>query len=146
MIYRISQNIISWRSYAKDVLEHVPRSKSLEILLEFSSLLCAEGTLVIQTTSITAVAKKLADNPSFADQYGWAICLFGNQAHSGDFHYTGFTDTSLTVYLAASGFDIITKSYVDDWMMRFVCCKMDAWDDLLDESVDDITFLSKAYE
>ena len=132
--------------YAKDVLEHIPRSKSLEALLEFSSLLRDDGMLFVQTTSITQVAKKLEENPSFADQYGWTICLFGNQVHPGDFHYTGFTDTSLTVHLAAAGFEVTSKSMVEDWCMRFECRKRDAWDDLLDSIIDNPQFIALAYE
>jgi hypothetical protein len=132
--------------YAKDVLEHIPRSKSLETLLEFAALLRPGGTLIVQTTSITQVAKKLADNPSFADQFGWTVCLFGTQAHPGDFHYTGFTDTSLTVHLAAAGFSVTGRSIVEDWMMRYECSKQEDWDDLLDATVDNQTFLRRVYE
>ena len=28
----------------------------------------------------------MAADPTFAAQFGWTICLFGNQAHPGDFH------------------------------------------------------------
>ncbi len=132
---------------AKDVLEHIPRAKSLEALLEFSSLLSDGGMLIVQTTSITQVAKKLEENPLFADQYGWTICLFGNQVHAGDFHYTGFTDTSLTVYLAASGFEVISKSMVEDWCMRFECRKIEAWDDLINSTqLNNAQFIAAAYE
>lgn len=131
---------------AKDVLEHIPRAKSLDALLEFSSLLCDSGTLFVQTTSITQVAKKLADNPSFADQYGWTICLFGNQVHPGDFHYTGFTDTTLTVHLAAAGFEVMNKGMVEDWCMWRECRKVDAWDDLLTSNMDGQQLIASAYE
>ena len=132
--------------YAKDVLEHIPRAKSLEALLELASLLQTGGTLVVQTTSITAVAKKLADNPTFAAQYGWTICLFGNQAHAGDFHHTGFTDVSLTVYVAAAGFEVLDKQLTDEWMFRFECRKLESWDDLLFHSSSDQAFLEAAYQ
>lgn len=132
--------------YAKDVLEHIPRAKSLEALLEFASLLDNGGKLVVQTTSITEVAKKLADNPSFAAQYGWTICLFGNQAHAGDFHFTAFTDVSLTVYVAAAGFEVINKQLADEWILRFECRKIEGWDDLLNNSMSDQAFLASAYE
>src|ERR1700722_14651214 len=35
--------------FAKDVLEHIPRTQTLHILLEFASLLKMHGTLMIQT-------------------------------------------------------------------------------------------------
>lgn len=133
--------------YAKDVLEHIPRVKSLEALLEFSSLLRDEGKLVIQTTSITQVAKKLIENPLFPEQFGWTICMFGNQVHPGDFHYTGFTDTSLTVHLVSAGFKIVQKSMVEDWLMNFKSIKIEAWDDLLTIHQQSSTevFLAAAY-
>ena len=131
--------------YAKDVLEHIPRSKSLESLLEFASLLRLGGTLIVQTTSITQVAKKLEENLSFADQFGWTTCLFGNQAHSGDFHYTGFTETTLSVHLLAAGFQIVEKGMEDDWMMRYECRLVDSWDDCLNSVKTDTEFLEFAY-
>ena len=131
---------------AKDVLEHIPRAKSLDALLEFSSLLRDGGTLFLQTSSITQVAKKLADNPLFADQYGWTICLFGNQAHPGDFHHTGFTDTTLTVHLATSGFEVMNKGMVEDWCIWFECRKVNAWDDLLKSHTDGNELIAAAYE
>lgn len=132
---------------AKDVLEHVPRAKSLEVLLDLASLIKVGGSIIVQTTSITKVAQKFIDNPLFEDQFGWTICLFGNQAHPGDFHYTGFTDTTLTVHLVAAGFKIIDKSMVDDWMMRFECEKIFSWDDFIDEysESDSKDFLEAAY-
>lgn len=131
--------------FARDVLEHIPRAKTLDALLEFSSLLHEGGMLFVQTSSITQVARKLAENPSFADQYGWTICLFGNQAHSGDFHHTGFTDTTLTVYLAAAGFEIVNKGMADDWCMWRECRKVGAWDDLLLSNLDAKQFIEAAY-
>jgi len=130
---------------AKDVLEHIPRSKTLDALLEFSSLLHDDGTLIVQTSSITQIAKKLADNPSFSDQYGWTICLFGNQAHPGDYHFTGFTDTTLNVHLAAAGFEIVSRAIIDEWMPRIECRKLFAWDDLATDNCADVEFLQFAY-
>jgi hypothetical protein len=131
--------------YAKDVLEHIPRVKTLDALLDFSSLLRPGGSLVVQTTNILQVAKMLRDRPSFADQHGWTQCLFGTQAHPGDFHFTGFTDTSLTVHLEAAGFRVLSRSLVDDWMMLYTCTKYWEWDDLEHQSSNDADFVRAAY-
>jgi hypothetical protein len=131
---------------AKDVLEHIPRAKSLDALLEFSSLLQAGGKLTLQTTSIIDVAHKLEEHSSFADQYGWTICLFGNQLHPGDYHFTGFTDTTLTVHLAAAGFQVTGREISEGWIMQFECIKQDAWDALLNDQCSDLEFVSHAYE
>lgn len=133
--------------YARDVLEHIPRPLSLTTLLEFASLTKMGGRLVIQTSSILHVAEKMRENPSFADHYGWSICLFGNQAHPGDFHHTGFTDVSLTVHLAAAGYTIHSKEIVEGWMLKFECEKTSQWDSLLDDkNLTNETFLARAYE
>jgi len=133
--------------YARDVLEHIPRPQTLRTLLEFASLMKMGGTLIVQTSSILHVAEKMRENPSFADHYGWSICLFGNQAHEGDFHLTGFTDASLTVHLAAAGFTVMSKEVVEGWMLKFDCVKSSEWDQLLDRpSLSDEEFMALAYQ
>lgn len=132
--------------FAKDVLEHIPRGKSLDALLEFSSLLTDGGKLTVSTTSILDIAAKFDEQRSFAEQYGWTICLFGNQVHPGDYHFTGFTDTTLTVHLAAAGFIVIARQISEGWVMRFECVKQHAWDSLLDDPCSDLDFVSLAYE
>ncbi|MGC1303141.1 MAG: DUF4214 domain-containing protein [Caulobacteraceae bacterium] len=132
--------------YAKDVLEHIPRTQTLNILLEFASLLRTGGDLMVQTTSIPDLARRLSESASFADEYGWTICLFGTQAHPGDFHYTGFTERTMAVHLAAAGFEIIDRELIDGWMMRFSCRKIASWEDLLNDNVQDDLFLQRAYQ
>ena len=132
--------------YAKDVLEHIPRTQTLNILLEFASLLGAGGELMLQTTSIPDLARRLSESASFADEYGWTLCLFGTQAHPGDFHFTGFTETTMAVHLAAAGFEIIDKELIDGWMMHFNCRKIASWDDLLNAGEKDDLFLQHAYQ
>lgn len=136
--------------YAKDVLEHIPRNESLKMLLEFSSLLRESGELVIQTSSIIHIAEKIQSNPNFADHYGWTICLFGNQAHIGDFHLTGFTERTLTVHLAAAGFEIVSQKLIDEWMFHYVCKKKYSWDAMLLNcqigELSDLEFIAEAYK
>lgn len=133
--------------FARDVLEHIPRPQTLRTLLEFASLMRKGGTLIVQTSSIVHVAEKMRENPSFADHYGWSICLFGNQAHEGDYHLTGFTDVSLTVHLAAAGFTVVSKEVVEGWMFKFDCEKTSDWDQLLDQpSLSDEDFMARAYQ
>jgi 2-polyprenyl-3-methyl-5-hydroxy-6-metoxy-1,4-benzoquinol methylase len=48
---------------AKDVLEHFPRAKSLEVLLDLASLIKVGGSIIVQTTSIAKVDQKFIDNP-----------------------------------------------------------------------------------
>jgi hypothetical protein len=131
---------------AKDVLEHIPRAKTLDALLDFSSLLKDSALLIVETSSILHIAKKLEEEPSFANQYGWTICMFGNQVHAGDFHFTGFTDTTLTVYLEAAGFSVEKKDLLEGWLLRYECRKESAWDQILLHDMDDLVFLNNAYQ
>ena len=92
--------------FAKDVLEHIPRHRTLAALLGWSDYLGDGGKLILQTSSILDVAEKLRERTRYADHHGWTICLFGNQAHSADFHHTGFTEVTLRVHLLAAGFSV----------------------------------------
>lgn len=103
---------------ANDVLEHIPRSKSLQVLIDWSGYLKKNGILKLQTTSILSVAEQMKKNKKFSDHYGWSICLFGNQAHPGDFHYTGFTEATLKVHLLAAGYRIESFEIRDKWLFH----------------------------
>jgi hypothetical protein len=132
---------------ALDVLEHIPRQKTLDVLLEWADLLVDGGTLRLKTSSILGVAAQLDGNPSFRDQYGWTICLFGNQAHPGDFHHTGFTELTLSVYLLAAGFRIDRMWMTDKWLLHAEATKVRSWSSLVERSseLDDEAFLRLAY-
>jgi len=112
---------------AKDVLEHIPRTQTLAALLDFSDYLVDGGKLILQTSSILGVAAKLQETNRYADHHGWTICLFGNQAHPGDFHHTGFTDVTLTVQLRAAGFKVDSLELRDDWLFHAEASKVENW-------------------
>ncbi len=134
--------------YARDVLEHIPRAQTLAVLLEWSSYLKPKGKLLLQTTSILAVAEQLKKNTKFEDQYGWQICLYGNQAHPGDFHHTGFTKKILEVNLLAAGFAIDSFKLRDKWLFHVDCHKVYDWRDTLRKSAgkDDEFFANKLFK
>ena len=112
---------------ALDVLEHIPRVQTLGVLLDWAELLADGGRLIVKTSSIEGVARQLAANPSFREQYGWTLCLFGSQAHPGDFHLTGFTDTTLRVHLLAAGFDVERIWLTDKWLLHAEAVKSSSW-------------------
>lgn len=112
---------------ALDVLEHIPRVQTLGVLLDWAELLGDGGRLMIKTSSIEGVAEQLAANPSFREQYGWTLCLFGSQAHPGDFHLTGFTETTLRVHLLAAGFDVERIWLADKWLLHAEAVKATSW-------------------
>ena len=133
---------------AKDVLEHIPRSQSLDALLDFADYLLDGGKLIIQTTSILDVATKLRATDRYADHHGWTICLFGNQAHPGDFHYTGFTEVTLQVHLLAAGFTVELRELREQWMLYIEAKKTFDWASIVEssESCSDAEFLQRAYQ
>lgn len=112
---------------AKDVLEHLPRALSWRLLLRFSDWLRPDGVLELQTSSILGVARLLEKQRDFDHQFGMVTCLFGNQAHPGDFHLTGFTDITLKVMLLASGFEFGDFDLIDGWMFRVDARKKRTW-------------------
>lgn len=121
---------------ALDVLEHIPRVQTLGVLLEWADLLVDRGSLVIKTSSIQGVATQLAADPSFREQYGWVHCLFGTQAHPGDFHFTGFTDTTLTVHLLAAGFEVERVWLTDRWLLNAEATKASSWSQIATDLAD----------
>jgi hypothetical protein len=133
--------------YAKDVLEHVPRPAVLGALLDWASWLKPGGTLFVQTSSILDTADRLREAKTFADQNAWTICLFGNQAHPGDFHHVGFTALTLKVHLLAAGFEIDEIGMQDRWMFWLNARKTSGWDDFVTESdgLDDAAFIAEIY-
>ena len=134
---------------ALDVLEHIPRLHTLGALLEWADLLVDGGSLILQTSSITGVAEQLEKNAdSFREQFGWTLCLFGSQAHPGDFHYTGFTEMSLQVQLLAAGFDVNRMWITDHWLLHAEATKSHSWTSVLRDagSVDDREFIGLLYQ
>lgn len=117
---------------ARDVLEHIPRPQALAVVLEWVDMLRTDGVLKVQTSSIEGVAERLAALPSFADHYAWTLCLFGNQAHPGDFHFNGFTNRSLHVHLLAAGLQVDGIWLEDQWLLSAQGTKTASWTDALD--------------
>ncbi len=120
---------------AKDVLEHIPRLSSLRMLLLFNDWLATGGKLELQTSSILGVADLLRSRTDFSYHFGMVNCLFGSQMHSGDFHYTGFTETTLKVMLIASGFSFGEFQLVDGWMFKLDAVCSAPWYEWDDSSV-----------
>jgi hypothetical protein len=129
---------------AHDVLEHIPRSKTMSALLEWVDLMVPGGTMDVETSSILGVAARMAGQP-YATQHGWTICLFGNQAHPGDYHYTGFTDATLLTHLLAAGLQPGPISTREGWLISARATKEEDWTSLLEREMDDGSFVAAAY-
>jgi hypothetical protein len=130
---------------ANDVLEHVPRNDTLKTFFELVRTCEIGATVKIQTTSLEKLLIKLSSKEDFAEQYSWATCLFGNQAHNGDFHFTGFTDSILQTFCNAVGLEVVEKGFKDEWMFSWNCRKIQDWEYLL-EIQDLAKFLSDCYQ
>jgi hypothetical protein len=126
---------------ARDVLEHVPRLETSALLLDFADLLVDGGALRLQTSSVEGVAKQLKRHRDFRQHYNWIHCLFGTQAQHGDFHLTGFTKLSLSVYLLAAGFDIDRMWITDHWLLNAEATKVSSWSRLADQELGDAEFV-----
>jgi hypothetical protein len=131
--------------YANDVLEHIPRQFTLQLLLDFSEFMTSDGKLILKTSSIIHVADKLREKRTFADHHGWTICLFGNQAHAGDYHHTGFTEVTLRTYLLAAGFSPDIVELRDEWMFYVEATKHFSWA-VVDRTSTDREFVKGAYQ
>ena len=105
--------------YAKDVLEHVPRTKAEIALTEWHRILKPCGEIFIQVPNIINLAEMLkwVEHSDISSQKGFIQCLFGTQAHEGDFHFSGFTPSQLEFCMRKIGFHDIKMNNVDYWMM-----------------------------
>jgi len=114
--------------HANDVLEHFPRTQTLSALLDWASWLKTGGTLWCQTSSIIDLADLLRKSTRFEIHHGLTKCMFGNQAHQGDFHYTGFTEVTLKVQLLAAELELQDIVLREGWLFGVKAVKKQAWD------------------
>jgi len=118
--------------YAKDVLEHIPRASMMNALFDWASLLKVGGELFVQTSWIYGIIDRMRAEGTFEFIHNWKICLFGNQAHQGDFHHNGFTKETLAVYLAAVGLQHDGFKIEDGWLISTRAKKVEDWQYLMD--------------
>lgn len=112
---------------AKDVLEHIPRTQTLSALLQWAQYLKIGGRLELQTSSVYGVVDMMRQKETFEYHYGMSVCMFGSQAHAGDFHYTGFTEQTLRVHLLAAGFMPLSIKLCDGWLFHVQAIKFEDW-------------------
>lgn len=130
--------------YAKDVLEHIPRAFMMDALFDWASLLKAGGELFVQTSWIYGIVDRMRVEGTFEFIHNWKVCMFGNQAHQGDFHHNGFTEETLGVYLSAVGLQHGGFKIEDGWLISTRAKKIDDWHYLLDIA-DYRTFVGESY-
>jgi SAM-dependent methyltransferase len=129
---------------AHDVLEHIPRPESLNVLLEWADLLAPGGMLELRTSNVMAIVEMIKSVRTFERHSVYTIFLYGDQAHPGE--HTGFTDITLSVLLAAAGFRVEEIKETDTWLFAVSALKVLDWTALLDcPKFSDELFVRDAY-
>lgn len=111
---------------AQDVLEHLPRIATLPTLAGWNRILRPGGRLVLRIPSILGIAELLKNgaNATVGAQEELIQCMFGTQAYTGDFHYTGFTEIVLRDYLRQAGFAAEEIPLLHGWLFDFAAEKV----------------------
>lgn len=147
-----------------DFLEHFPYAKTEAILAEVWRVLKTGGKLFVQVPDFEHCSLAILNMPEMAYQCnacGWWFekdrefdlercggCnvtvtsiqesavkrLYGGQDRPGNWHYTTFTNETLSMYLRAAGFDCVNyEEYAHqlaNWNMKLSCVKTkDVWDE-----------------
>jgi hypothetical protein len=110
---------------AIDVLEHLPRSSTADVLREWHRLLARGGVLRLRVPSLEGLVELFRQSESFERHRELMQCLFGTQAYTGDFHLTSFTRVSIAGYLALAGFDLLALRIRDEWLFEAVATPAD---------------------
>jgi predicted SAM-dependent methyltransferase len=105
---------------AQDVLEHIPRTETVNVLREWSRLLKVGGRLHLRVPSVIDLAElmKKPEHQNIAQQELFVQCLFGTQAYTEDTHYTTFTEPLLRHYLAEAQLAPETWGMRDEWLFE----------------------------
>jgi predicted SAM-dependent methyltransferase len=112
---------------AQDVLEHLPRTETVNVLREWSRLLRVGGRLHLRVPSVIDLAElmKKPEHQNIAQQELFVQCLFGTQAYTEDTHYTTFTEPLLRHYLAEAELAPDTWGIRDEWLFEVDAVRID---------------------
>lgn len=113
---------------AQDVLEHLPRESTVDVLKEWSRLLKVGGKLHLRVPSVIDLAElmKRPENQSISQQELFVQCLFGTQAYTEDCHYTTFTEPLLRHYVREADMETETWGLRDGWLFEVEARKLAA--------------------
>jgi predicted SAM-dependent methyltransferase len=105
---------------AQDILEHITRTRTLDVLRRWSALLAPGGTLSLRVPSLLDLAALIGkpENQGRERQETLMQCMFGTQAYDGDYHLTSFTRPLLTEYLADAGLRVVEWRLRDEWLFE----------------------------
>ena len=89
--------------FSSHALEHIPQKMVIPTLLEWRRVLKPGAKLTLRVPDLEWCVNRWLKTKGT----GWdMMVIFGNQAHDGEFHKTGFTEQILKMYLFSAGFRI----------------------------------------
>jgi len=95
--------------YSSHALEHIPKAMVPKTFLEWHRVLVWGGQIEVRVPDLLWVCRNFIQNP----RPDWNMdAVFGNQAHEGEFHKTGFTMPILINYVLEAGFEVLESSVV----------------------------------
>lgn len=133
---------------ANDILEHLSRLRTRNVLREWNRVLVKGGTLALRVPDVIGLLRLLTqpEHREPTQQERLLQCLFGTQAYPGDTHYTGFTEPLLLAMLDETGFRPTQVTHVDGWLLAVTATKYaeHAVDPIFHGAADD--FVVAAYQ
>jgi predicted SAM-dependent methyltransferase len=98
--------------YNSHVFEHIPRAQARDVLVEWHRVLQPGGKLYICVPDLKVLFKIYLDNLPFYDKETGRYLVdracylaYGGQANKYDFHYYGYSFTTLKTLLESVGFE-----------------------------------------
>ncbi|MCL4419166.1 hypothetical protein M1146_03630 [Patescibacteria group bacterium] len=111
--------------YASHLLEHISHTRIGDILSLWRGKLKDNGELILNVPDLAWVARQIIrwenmqplESPvfqTFEGERGIQAIIYGSHAHPGEYHKSGFTESSIQELLKNVGFyDISVRRYVD---------------------------------
>ncbi len=123
---------------ANDILEHIPRLRTKNVLKEWNRILKIGGKLELRIPSVTGLLSLFTRRENKTPEFHETLiqCLFGTQTSYADFHYTGFTEILISKMLEDAGFRIERLAVQDEWLFCILAEK------ITDKRVDEMMYLS----
>jgi len=111
---------------AQDCLEHLKRTETQDVLLEWSRLLKPGGILILRIPNILGLLKLFTwdEYKNIEKQQTLIQCIFGTQAYNGDYHYTCFTELLIRYYLENAGLTVTSMIPKDEWLLDITATKV----------------------
>lgn len=101
---------------AQDVLEHLPRTSTIDALTEWHRVAAPRGVARIRVPSLFHAVDLMRADDTLATHERLLQNLYGTQAYSGDVHLTSFTDRTLANAFHTAGYREVSAELVDRWM------------------------------